>query len=128
MDSAIGTGEVCANIGPKERQKRLISGGASLAVAVVGFVVARAFALPAWASLFTFPFFVFAAFGFFQWKDRTCVANARRGVINMDKGDVNVTDAAMTAAINTQSRQVQLKSLLAAVGATAVCVILSVLK
>ena len=124
----MNVGEVCfANIGPKEWQKRLIGGGVSLALGLAVFVALRAFGAPLWMNIVTLPFFFGAATGFFQWKDKTCLGNVRRGVTNMDSGDVTVTDELMKAALNAQARKVQIKSLLAGLGATALCVFLSVL-
>lgn len=70
-DTALPT-EVCfVNIGPKERQKRLMSGLMSGAIGVAAFVIVQALTLPWWANLATLPFFFVAGTGFFQWRDKT---------------------------------------------------------
>jgi hypothetical protein len=121
-------GEVCIpNIGPKERQKRLMVGIAGFAAGVVAFVLIQSFTLPVWANVFTLPFFIGGAFGFFQWKDKTCVKLVREGVMNMDDGDTPVTDAEIKNALARQARSVQTKSLVAGVCATLFCVFLSVI-
>ena len=109
-------GEVCIpNIGPKERQKRLIGGAMSFITGVALFVAIQAFSLPLWANLFTLPLFFFAGIGFFQWNDKTCIKLVREGVMNLDDGDKPVTDAEIKAALQHQAKQVQIKSLIAGV-------------
>jgi hypothetical protein len=64
--------EACfVNIGPKERQKRLMGGLISGTIGVAVFVIVQALTLPWWANLATLPFFFFAGTGFFQWRDKT---------------------------------------------------------
>jgi hypothetical protein len=64
--------EVCfVNIGPKERQKRLIGGLMSLGIGLVIVVAAIALGATPWARLAAFPFFYFAGNGIFQWRDKT---------------------------------------------------------
>lgn len=71
-DSQALSGEAClVNIGPKERQKRLMSGLISGAIGVTVFVIVQALTLPWWANLATLPFFFVAGTGFFQWRDKT---------------------------------------------------------
>lgn len=121
-------GEVCIpNIGPKERQKRLTVGIIGAVAGVVVFLLIQAVAMPAWANVFTLPFFLASAFGFFQWKDKTCVKLVREGVTNMDDGDKPVTDAEIKAALQRQAKSVQTKALIAGVSATLVCFILAML-
>jgi hypothetical protein len=120
-------GLVCANIGPKERQKRLTVGAVGLAMGLTVFVALQAFTAPVWMNILTLPFFYLAASGFFQWKDRTCVGNVYRGVMNMDEGDQPVTDQTLKSTLAEQAKKVQLKSVLTAVGATAFTFFLSVI-
>jgi hypothetical protein len=72
MSTNEGEGAVCiANIGPRERRKRLTFGVASLAVGAAG---AAALALSgtavAWRAALFLPF-VSAGLGFFQWREQT---------------------------------------------------------
>lgn len=115
---------VCANIGPKERQKRLMAGVVSQIAAVAVVVVIRVTGLPWYLAAATLPLSFGAAIGFFQWQAKTCVANVFRGVTNMDDGYQTVTDEAVKATLARQARLVQLKSFAAAVAQTAVAVAL----
>jgi hypothetical protein len=121
-------GEVCIpNIGPKERQKRLIGGVLGFASGAALFIAIQAFNLPLWTNILTLPLFIFAGIGFFQWKDKTCIKLVREGVMNLDDGDKPVTDAEIKAALQRQAKQVQTKALIAGVSATLICFILSVI-
>ena len=106
---------VCANIGPRERQRRLVGGFFFLAIAIcvagslILFDAPRPWRLlvflPAWA----------AAIGFFQVRAKTCVALAARGLKNMDAGDEPITDPHELDQVRVQSRGVHIRSVLTAV-------------
>jgi hypothetical protein len=116
---------VCPNIGPRERQRRLVGGLFFLAIAIcvagclVLFNAPRPWRLlvflPTWAS----------AIGFFQVSAKTCVALAARGLKNMDAGDEAITDPRELDQVRAQSRAVHLRSVLVAAGAAAVLALLS---
>jgi hypothetical protein len=103
------------NIGPRERQRRLVGGFLFLAIAacVAGclfwFEAPQLWRLlvflPAWAS----------AIGFYQVKEKTCVALAARGLRNMDAGDERIADPDDLARVRAQSRRVHIRSVLSAV-------------
>jgi hypothetical protein len=121
-------GEVCIpNIGPKERQKRLMGGAVGFIAGVVLFVLIQSFTWPLWTNVLTLPLFFVGAIGFFQWKDKTCVKLVREGVVNMDDGDQPITDAEIKAALARQAKSVQTKSLIAGVCAMLFCFFLSVI-
>lgn len=121
-------GEVCIpNIGPKERQKRLMAGAFGFIAGVILFVLIQSFTWPLWTNLLTLPLFFFGAIGFFQWKDKTCIKLVREGVVNMDDGDKPVTDAEIKTALARQAKAVQTKALVAGVCATLFCFFLSVI-
>lgn len=121
-------GEVCIpNIGPKERQKRLIGGALGFTAGVVLFVIIQSFTWPLWTNILTLPLFFFAGIGFFQWKDKTCIKLVREGVMNLDDGDQPVTDSEIKAALQRQAKSVQTKALIAGVSATLFCFFLSVI-
>jgi hypothetical protein len=65
-------GEICiANIGPRERRKRLLGGVVAF---VAGLVVLAALLLLGWDRpwrLALLPLFWGAALGFFQWREKT---------------------------------------------------------
>jgi hypothetical protein len=102
------------NIGPRERQRRLVGGFFFLAVAVcvagglVWFEAPQPWRLlvflPVWAS----------AIGFFQVSEKTCVALAARGLKNMDAGDEEITDASELDRIRAQSRRVHIRAVVTA--------------
>jgi hypothetical protein len=102
------------NIGPGERQRRLVGGFFFLAIAVcvgvclIWFNAPRPWRLliflPAWAS----------AIGFFQVSAKTCVALAARGLKNMDAGDEAISDSGELDQVRKQSRAVHIRSILTA--------------
>ena len=64
--------EICiANIGPKERQKRLNFGIFGLAAGVVFVAAALALGMPVWLRAFAFLPFAAGAFGFWQYREKT---------------------------------------------------------
>lgn len=102
---------VCANIGPKERQKRLVFGVFGLVVALALSVYLRASGAPWWAGIVTLPFFLGGWTGLFQWQHRVCIANVRRNVRNMDEGYEPVTDGQLRQALEVEAAKVQAKAL-----------------
>jgi uncharacterized membrane protein HdeD (DUF308 family) len=66
------TDEICIpNISPKERRRRLVSGGVMLAAGLAVLAGLLAFGVSFWWRLGLFPFMAGAASGFFQWRDKT---------------------------------------------------------
>ncbi|MCS6773644.1 MAG: hypothetical protein RMM31_02325 [Anaerolineae bacterium] len=102
---------VCANIGPKERQKRLLFGIFGLAIALVLTIYLRMSGAPWWTGLVTLPFFLGGWTGLFQWQHRVCIANVRRNVRNMDEGYEPVTDEQLRQALEAEAAKVQAKAL-----------------
>lgn len=67
-----GPGEVCiANIGPRERRKRLLGGVVAFAAALVALAVLLLLGWDRPWRLALFPLFWGAASGFFQWREKT---------------------------------------------------------
>ena len=116
--------EVCANIGPRERRRRLVGGfvfllvTACVAGCLILFDAPRVWRLlvflPAWGT----------AIGFFQVTAKTCVALAARGLKNMDTGDEAITDARELSQVRAQSRGVHIRSILTGVIAAALLLLL----
>jgi hypothetical protein len=104
----------CANIGPREQRKRLVSGIVAL---LIGAAVAAGFmwvdASRWWRAILFGPFF-FGALGVFQARSRTCVFLALRGVRNLDDGPKPLDDPVEIEALRRQAEKVYLKSLGAA--------------
>jgi hypothetical protein len=116
--------EICPNIGPRERRRRLVGGflfllvTACVAGCLILFDAPRMWRLlvflPAWGS----------AIGLFQVSAKTCVALAARGLKNMDTGDEAITDARELSQVRAQSRGVHVRAALTAV---AIAVLLTLL-
>lgn len=124
---SLPSSEVCFNIGPKERQKRLIIGAAGIVVGVAAFVVLRAAAAPWWANLALLPIFFAGASGLIQWREKTCVAFAMRGVRNLDSGIEAIADEAEKQALRERAAKIRLTSLALGGLATALAILLSLI-
>jgi len=118
------TATVCPNIGPRERQRRLVGGFFFLAIAICEAGCLLVFNAPRpWRLMVFLPTWA-AAIGFFQVKARTCVALAARGLKNMDAGDEAITDPSELKAVRDQSRAVHIRSVLTGVIAAALLALL----
>lgn len=103
-----------ANIGTRERRKRLIWGIVSFAVGVAIAVLLAAVRAPlVWRLPLFLPFLV-AALGIFQARDKTCVKLAARGQRDLDDGPHQITDAAELRWVQRQARSVYVKSVITA--------------
>jgi hypothetical protein len=104
----------CPNIGPRERQRRLIGGFFFLGIAAcVSFGVIAFNAPRPWRLLVFLPAWA-AAIGFFQVRAKTCVALAARGLRNMDAGDEQISDPSELEQVRAQSRAVHIRAALTA--------------
>jgi len=119
--------EVCFNIGPKERQKRLIIGLAAVAVGVGAFVALRVESAPWWANLALLPIFFAGASGLIQWREKTCMAFAMRGVRNLDSGIEAIADEAEKQALRERAARIRSASLALGGLATALAILLSLI-
>jgi hypothetical protein len=118
------TATVCSNIGPRQRQRRLVGGFFFLAIAICVAVCVILFNAPRpWRLLVFLPTWA-AAIGFFQVRAKTCVALAARGLKNMDAGDEEITDPRELDLIRRQSRGVHIRSILTAVVVAALLTLL----
>ncbi len=106
------------NIGPRQRQRRMMVGLVLSAVTVALAAFLLVGEVPRVWRVLLFAPALMAALGVFQAREQTCVALAARGVRNMDAGDEPVMDAAQTQRISEQSRRVYMKSVIAAVAVT----------
>ncbi|MBP7600963.1 MAG: hypothetical protein KA750_06440 [Thermoflexales bacterium] len=118
---------VCTNIGPRERRKRLYFGIAAEVMALAVLAAVKILKLSGWTAAITLPFFIAAGIGFFQWLEKTCIANVYLGVTNMDDGNVAVTNEAVKRTLAKQARQVQVKAFVSAMAQTAVAVLIAAL-
>ncbi|GIV83117.1 MAG: hypothetical protein KatS3mg052_0124 [Candidatus Roseilinea sp.] len=125
--NSLASSEACFNIGPQERQKRLIIGIAGMTVGVIAFVLMRAAAAPWWVNLALLPIFFAGATGVIQWREKTCVAFARRGVRNLDSGIEAIEDEAERQALNERAAKIAMKSFTFGALATALAIFLSLI-
>jgi hypothetical protein len=115
---------VCANIGPRERRRRLVGGFFFLGIAIcVGGSLIVFDAPRPWRLLVFLPAWA-AAIGFFQVRAKTCVALAARGLKNMDAGDEPITNPQELDLVRGQSRGVHIRSVLTAVVVAALLALL----
>jgi hypothetical protein len=112
--------ELVANIGPRESWKRRALGIAALiAGAVLVFSLFVINAPRAYRLLVFFPMWI-AALGFFQAKERTCVALAGRGTCNMDSGEIEIRDNELSERLKLKARRINREALIAAATVTLV--------
>lgn len=109
-----------ANIGPRERRKRRAMGIAALAAGAALVFVLVAWDEPRPMRLFVFFPIWIAALGFFQAKEKTCIALAARGVCNMDAGEAKVEDESVAAELRARARRINRQSLITALIVTLV--------
>lgn len=106
--------EHCPNIGPAQRRGRLLAGVVSLGLAGALAVALTAIGAPLAVRLIVFLPLLWATYGFFQYREATCVHLAWRGLRNMDEGAEHVVDARQRAAANRQARRVHLRAIASA--------------
>ncbi|HTA92187.1 MAG TPA: hypothetical protein VK745_21555 [Polyangiaceae bacterium] len=118
-------GSVCIpNIGPRQRRQRVLGGviGLVLGVAISALLLATGVARPYRAAVFL-PFFV-GMTGFFQAREKTCVALVAKKARNMDLGDEPVSDESEMQQLRAQAKKVYVQSLLSAALLSALVVML----
>ena len=119
------TDEACIpNISETGRLGRFVFGAISLAIGIAVLIVLMNIAAERGWRLVLFLPFVGATTGFFQWRDKTCIAFA--GIESRKLGDKieKITDAAELAQVRKQANRVQSKAFLVAILLTLIGVIL----
>lgn len=111
--------EVC-NIGPRERRKRRLMGYVSLAVTVGVAFILLTLGAPRWSRAIIFLPAWLAGLGLLQARERTCIALAARGLINMDEGEVKIDDPRLAASLSATARRVHRRALMTAIAVTLV--------
>jgi len=106
-----GAGEVCiANISPRERAKRMRFAIAQFTVTLIILAALIVFNVdPVWRSLLLFMFWP-AAIGYFEARDKTCVAHALNKTRKLGDVTEKIEDRAELKQIARQSRRVILKA------------------
>jgi hypothetical protein len=117
----------CPNINTAERLKRLRIGIVVFAVALVLLAVLVANGSPRLWRLPLGLFFIGAAFCYFEWKDKTCVALVKAGVQFTGDRMERVKDAAAMAQMKIQANRVLIKSILAGSAITLLALLLPVM-
>jgi hypothetical protein len=112
MDEILDGG-VCANIGPRERRLRNITGvvGVGLSLLVASALIEVHAARP-WRLVLALPVYI-SAIGFLQARAKTCVAFARKGIRVLGDsrtGAEQVVDDVMRKTIAAQARRVYLQT------------------
>jgi hypothetical protein len=118
-------GEACiANISTPERRIRLRFGIIMFVLSLILLAVLVATGADRLWRLPLFLLFGAAASGYFQWRDKTCIALAN--VSSRKIGDTmeKIEDASELAQIKQQARRVQLKAFAAAVPLTVIALLL----
>jgi hypothetical protein len=112
-------GEVCiANISPRERQKRMRFAVVQLTITLLILGALLVFNVaPAWRLLLLFMFWP-AAIGYFEARDKTCVAHALNKTRKLGDTTEKVEDGTELKQIARQSRKVILKAFYAALALT----------
>jgi hypothetical protein len=112
-----------ANIGARERRKRLVWGAVASGVGAVIAVLLVIVGAPLIWRLPLFLLFYVGALGIFQARDKTCVKLAARGQRDMDGGPQQIHDAAELQKVQRQARAVYVKSAITAAILTALALI-----
>ena len=110
----VETAEATANIGPREQRKRRVMGIAALIAAALLVFVLVAWDEPRLLRLFVFFPIWIAALGFFQAREKTCIALAARGVCNMDAGEEKIADESAAAELRDRAKRINRQSLMTA--------------
>src|SRR5258708_1176329 len=122
------SGAVCIpNISTAERRKRLAFGAITFVVSLVILAVLVASGASRWWRLPLFLLFFGAGTGFFQWRDKTCVALTAKQSRKMGDHEEKIEDPAELAQVRRQARKVQMETLLLAIPAIIIALLLPVL-
>jgi hypothetical protein len=106
------------NIGPREQFKRRILGRVALIVSVALTLVLIGYDAPRLSRLIIFFPLWMAALGFFQARDKTCIALAARGACNMDAGEQKIEDQKLVARLRVKARRIHQRALVLAAALT----------
>ncbi len=121
----IPTGEACIpNISTEERLKRLRGGIVAFVIGVAVLVALMLTGANHWWRLLLFLPFAGAATGFFQWRDKTCVALSARQSRKLGDHMEKIKDAAELSQVRRQASRVQLKSFAVGVALTLIALVL----
>ena len=115
------------NISTAERRKRLTMGIVTFAVTLVILAVLMLTGVSRWWRLPLFLLFAGSATGYFQWRDKTCLALAAKQARKLGDTEEKIEDAGELAQVRLQARRVQIKSLAVGLVLTLIALALPVL-
>jgi hypothetical protein len=116
--NTIQAGLLESNIGPREQFKRRLLGRIALIASVALTIVLIGYGAPRLLRLVIFFTLWMAALGFFQAREKTCIALAARGTCNMDAGEQKIEDPVRQAKLREKARRIHLRALIMAVALT----------
>jgi hypothetical protein len=108
-------GTVCIpNIGPQQRKQRIIGGvvGLTLGFVASALLLRAGVTRPVRAAVFV-PFLM-GTIGFFQAREKTCIALVAKNERNLDGGAERVENEAELRQMRAQAKKVYLQSILSA--------------
>jgi hypothetical protein len=114
----IGADQLEINIGPREQFKRRLHGRVALIASVALTFVLIGYGAPRLVRLIIFFPLWMAALGYFQAREKTCIALAARGTCNMDAGEQKIEDSRRIAKLREKARKIHLRALGMAVALT----------
>ena len=107
--------EPIENIGPRESRKRLLFGIAVFIVTVFILIILLSLHLSRFWRLPLFIPFMMSALGFFQSREKICIALAAQGWRNMDDGNEKIMEEEVNRLININVRKITINALLAGI-------------
>jgi len=122
------SGEVCIpNISTAERRKRLTFGVITFVISLVILAVLVASGASRWWRLPLFLLFIGAATGFFQWREKTCVALTRIASRKVGDEIEKIENPAELSQVQRQARKVRLEVFIAAIALLVMALLLPML-
>lgn len=112
-----------ANIGSRERTKRILAGLFILMLSAVLIGLLNHFGLTRWWRIILIGPFYLAGLGIFQAQAATCIRLAAQGLRNLDNGPEAITNMSEIETLRKQAANVKLKSFSAAIFLTLLSII-----
>jgi hypothetical protein len=104
--------EDACNISGPERTKRWVVGTVGLAAGIALAAALVTFQAPWWSRVLLFVPFWIAGLGFFQARERVCVALAAKDKRNFGAGEQLIADSGLTYAIRRKARRIHISTVI----------------